>query len=150
MAAFTCLRHVLACIGQQLTITHKVKIMHLYNLREIFVSPVDGKIKSNPLNPVEDGNYILVRYCEHKPTTDIPAFSFWTEFLAKDSKIASDGTGIPINECKWRIEWTFPKDNAAAYVIQLQKRSSVVGWFFEYNNIREVSLQHCKISKISN
>ncbi|HDR9164791.1 TPA: hypothetical protein QDB28_005226 [Burkholderia vietnamiensis] len=105
----------------------------------------DGKRHIHPLDPKEVGEIWLYRYCLTAPTSDIPANSFWTEFTTDTPKYASEGTGIFLNECKWRIEWKLPLDKARLLVEQHQKRMSGVGAHYEYTNLFPVSLSDCTI-----
>ena len=46
--------------------------------------------------------YVFVHYCENEPTYDFREGTYWTEFETDSPEAASLGTGIFVEECKWR------------------------------------------------
>lgn len=139
-------------LGWQIRFKSKFNVedyMRGYNFRNIERDSTGNGIISTPLDPLSNGIIILIRYCEVSPINNIPAYKFWTEFRTDDKELASAGSGIFVNECLWRVEWTIPVAQAAARVEQLRKRMSSAGAFYEYNNIVPVTLAECQIFKMN-
>jgi hypothetical protein len=102
------------------------------------------------LSPIRKGTILLVRYCENKPAGMLPQKRYWTEFITDVPQYASEGTGIGVHICKWRIEWTFPAALAADLVgISERQRASSVGWFYEYRNLVPVDVSDCRIFEMN-
>lgn len=123
----------------------------LYNLRK--VSTVNAQVKSQPLqsmkNAISTNTLIkLVHYRLNQPVFPLQKYMFWTEALTDEPLVASQATGIPATECVWRIEWSFPAQQAETLAEPLQKRMSNVGAYMEYNNVVLIDAQHCTITKL--
>lgn len=75
----------------------------------------------------------LYRYVSERHEV-IRQFSFWTPADTDDPWLASEATGIFVDEAVWKITWRFPRAQISALILLGERRFSNCGDFFEFLN----------------
>lgn len=94
--------------------------------------------------------YIFVHYCENEPTYDFKVRTFWTEFETDSSEAASRGTGIFVEECRWRAVISLTEQEAGEIMVNGGLR-----WqndhppAREYQSLIVIPLSRCTVTQLT-
>lgn len=78
--------------------------------------------------------YVLFRYVSEQFAGDVEDWKFWTEAKTDHPDLASDYTGVPANECVWRISIELTKDELDEWFTVGHHIKNV----YEYSNLRPI------------
>ncbi|MGR9283956.1 hypothetical protein [Rhizobium johnstonii] len=108
----------------------------IYSPKRLVVK--DGKTHNDFQNQIFDPE--LVRLWRYVPqqTDTIPAGAYWSELETEYAHLADEATGIGVDKCVWRAEWTFPISNALTYLAIGERRWSDAGVIREYSNTVDI------------
>jgi hypothetical protein len=111
------------------------------------VEKVDGKSVQTFPDPVCEGNIRLFHYSLEKPQFPLSKYKYWTELLTSHAYYVFDATGVP-EECKWRIEWKLPLEQASSLAIMQDARRSRFGRISEYQNKSPIESDCCEVFEL--
>lgn len=107
----------------------------------------DGSISSisNKAPP-----YIFVHYCENEPTYDFKVRTYRTEFETDSSEAASRGTGIFVEECRWRAVISLSEEEAGVMMknggLRLKNDHPPAR---EYQSMIVIPLSRCTVTQLT-